>query len=310
LTDSLRDPAVRDLAWVIGAPGLLDAAAYRGRVVDDAWCRSQLEACLPWLTALDAAPASLHDFIAARRTRRLGHYFESLIAFWLAQLPGTQLISNNLQAQDGQRTVGEYDFLFRNASAEVCHWEVAVKFYLQARPLPEQCAFIGPGARDRLDIKLERVFTRQLELGNTPAGRAALPRGIVPGKAQAFIKGYLFYPAMQNGELPLPHAVIPGISGTHLRGWWMRQPVAELPQAAPDTRWMILPRLRWLAPVLLDTDDGIMTNNEMCAAIDQHFAASSEAMQLVELKRARSHDWREVARGFVVHAAWPQPDQT
>jgi len=301
---------VRDLAWIIGAPGLLDENAYAGRVVDDAWCQAQLQACLPWLTALDIDPRSLHDFVAARRTRRLGHYFESLIAFWLAHLPGTQVISSNLQAQDGQRTVGEYDFLFRDASADVCHWEVAIKFYLQARPLPEQCSFIGPGARDRLDIKLDRVFTHQLELGNTSAGRSALPPGITLRKAQAFIKGYLFYPAIHNGELPLPHTVIPGVSTTHLRGWWMRHPVAELPQTSADTQWMILPRLRWLSPVRMDTDDGIKTNNEMCTAINQHFATSSEAIQLAELKRTAAHGWNEVGRGFVVYATWPQPNQT
>ena len=82
--DSLCDPAVRDLAWVIGSPGLLDEnwAAYAGRVVDDAWCRAQLKTCAEWLAGLDNDPHSLHDFIAQRPTRRLGQYFESLIAFF------------------------------------------------------------------------------------------------------------------------------------------------------------------------------------------------------------------------------------
>lgn len=310
LMDTLHDPTVRDLAWVIGAPGLLDAAAYAGRVVDDAWCRTQLQACLPWLAELDTEPASLHDFIAARSTRRLGLYFESLIAFWLAHLPDTQLISKNLQAQDGSRTVGEYDFLFRDANADVCHWEVAVKFYLQATPLPEQRAFIGPGARDRLDLKLDRVFTHQLELSQTSAGRAALPPGIAPSKVQAFIKGYLFYPLRHSGEFSLPDTAVPGISGAHPCGWWMRHPVAALPQGSAESRWMILPRLHWLAPLHLDANESVMSNSEMCAAIDQHFAASSAALQLAELQQAAGHGWRETARGFVVHGAWPQPDLT
>ena len=43
LMDSLHTPAVRDLAWVIGSPNLLDEnhAAYAGRVVEGAWCDAQ-----------------------------------------------------------------------------------------------------------------------------------------------------------------------------------------------------------------------------------------------------------------------------
>jgi len=87
--DTLHDPTVRDLAWVIGSPGLLDAShpAYHGRVVDDAWCGAQLQASATWLTALDLAPLPLHSYIAARPTRRLGHYFEALIKFWLTHRP-------------------------------------------------------------------------------------------------------------------------------------------------------------------------------------------------------------------------------
>ncbi len=355
--DSLRDPAVRDLAWVIGAPVLPDAAfpAYTGRVVDDAWCRTQLQTCAPWLAALDSEPRSLHDFIAARPTRRLGHYFESLIAFWLAYLPSMQIIATNLQVKDSQRTLGEYDFLLRDASADICHWEAAVKFYLQAEPQAEQHVFIGPGARDRLDLKLDRVFSRQLKLGYTPAGREALPPDIALNKAQAFIKGYLFYPLTQtattlmsdsnsiskvkqggderatktvhthglgaseeaNAVSPMKWnwngATVPGISGSHLSGWWTRHPVAALPQTWPNTGWMILPRLRWLAPVRMDGDaivtgNGVMTNGKMCEMLNQHFADSTESLLVVELKRLADHSWRETARGFVVHATWPQFD--
>ncbi len=192
--DTLHDPAVRDLAWVIGSPSLVNASypAYLNRVVDDAWCNAQLQRSTAWLAGLDQKPLPLHQFIAARPTRRLGYYFETLIAFWLTHMPDTQIIATNLQVQDEQRTVGEYDFLFRNASAEVCHWEAAIKFYLQVEASTEQRSFIGPGARDRLDLKLARTFEHQLHLGHTPAGSNALPQGVRLGKTQAFIKGYLF----------------------------------------------------------------------------------------------------------------------
>ena len=302
--DSLRDPVVRDLAWVIGSPGLLDETwtAYAGRVVDDAWCRKQLNTSAPWLTELDNEPRNLHDFIAQRPTRRLGQYFESLIAFWLAHIPNTQIIATNLQVQNAQRTLGEYDFLFRDADGNICHWETAVKFYLQAEPLLEQRAFIGLAVRDRLDIKLDRVFQHQLELGHTPAGRAALPTGIVLKKTQAFIKGYLFYPAAQAGKSSIP---IPGVSDNHLSGWWTRHPVSPLPQTTPDSYWTILPRLRFLAPVRLDAEASVMERAEICAALDAHFAVSDESVQVIELQRNMDNSWREATRGFVMCSKWP-----
>ncbi|CAG9933204.1 conserved protein of unknown function [Candidatus Nitrotoga arctica] len=305
--DSLRDPTVRDLAWVIGSPGLLDEtwAAYAGRVVEDEWCRAQLKTCVQWLAGLDHDPHSLHDFIAQRPTRRLGQYFESLIAFWLAHIPDTQIFATNLQVQNAQRTLGEYDFLFRDADGNTCHWETAVKFYLQAEPLSEQHAFIGLAVRDRLDIKLDRVFQHQLELGHTPAGRAALPQGVALKKTQAFIKGYLFYPVIQVGKSFIPITPIPGVSVNHLSGWWIRHPVGVLPQATPDSYWTILPRLRFLAPVRLDAGASVMQHTEIGAALDAHFAVSDESVQVIELQRNMDNSWREATRGFVMCSKWP-----
>jgi hypothetical protein len=299
--DTLHDPAVRDLAWVIGSPGLPDALypAYQGRVVDDAWCKLELVKAEAWLLALDQAPHSLHDFIAARPTRRLGHYFETLITFWLSHVPGTQLIATNLQVQDEQRTLGEYDFLFRDAGGEIYHWEAAVKFYLQAEPLAETHAFIGPGTRDRLDLKLRRVFQHQLLLGNSAAGQQALPPGINLNRTQAFIKGYLFYHTTSFNRDD-----IQGVSSAHLSGWWMRHNRDKLPQTTADTRWAMLPRMRWLAPARLLADADMMTPAILNSLLDAHFSMHTDALLLFEMSRTES-GWQECSRGFVVGKTWP-----
>lgn len=299
--NTLRDPTVRDLAWVIASPGLLEAShpAYHGQVVDDAWCSAQLQACAAWLNALDLSPVELHNFIAARPTRRLGHYFEALIKFWLTHMPNTQIIATNLQVQDEQRTLGEYDFLFRDDSAAACHWEAAVKFYLQHEPLAEQRSFIGPGTRDRLDLKLERVFQHQLVLGHTHAGQRALPQGLQLDKTQAFIKGYLFYHASCLGRL-----AISGISAAHLCGWWVRHTLENLPQASAGSRWIILPRLRWLAPARLPDDALVMTYATLGSKLDEHFSSSKESVLVFEMTRV-ADEWQEKSRGFVVCSSWP-----
>lgn len=299
--DTLRDPSVRDLAWVMGSPGLLDASHrdYHGQVVEDAWCNAQLVTYAPWLAGLDLAPQALHDYIAAHPTRRLGHYFEILLAYWLKHMPDTRLIATNLQVHNGQRTLGEYDFLFNDASGSVCHWESAIKFYLQAEPRPEQRAFIGPGTRDRLDLKLERVFKHQLVLGNSLAGKQALPQGVTLDRSRAFIKGYLFYPAQQRVKI-----MAAGISAAHLTGWWARHGLDELPQASANNRWLMLPRMRWLSPALLAADAEVMTDAAIRAQLQEHFSASTDAVLLFEMRRVE-YGWQEQARGFVVCPSWP-----
>lgn len=300
--DTLHDPAVRDLAWVIGSPGLVETShpTYEGRVVSDAWCGEQLQTCTSWLAALDAAPQQLHEYIAARPTRRLGHYFESLISFWLARIPDTQILACNLQVQHEQRTLGEYDFLFRDAGAEIVHWEAAVKFYLQVEPLAEQRAFIGPGTRDRLDLKLDRVFQHQLLLGMSDAGSQALPQGVKLDKAQAYIKGYLFYHVSTPEKL-----AVPGISAAHLTGWWARHSSEQLPQRSAESSWIIQPRLRWLAPARLTEDVGVLTRSELNIWLDKHFSQDADAVLIFEMEQLAIGGWRECSRGFVVCSSWP-----
>ena len=302
LIDTLQDSAVRDLAWVIGSPGIIDPnyPDYLNRVVDDAWCNAQLKQHANWLTTLDNAPLALHQFIAARPTRRLGHYFETLIAFWLTHMPDTHIVAHNLQVQDEQRTLGEFDFLFRNAEMEICHWETAVKFYLQAEASTEQCSFIGPGSRDRLDLKLDRVFKHQLLLGQTPAGSQALPNNLKLDKAQAFVKGYLFYHASTTNTL-----AISGISAAHLSGWWMRHALDAVPQQSSDSHWIIPTRLHWLAPARLPEETVVMSSSQLHEKLNEHFSFYTDSLLLFEVTRTTTGEWHEISRGFVVCSNWP-----
>jgi len=316
LLHTLQDPAVRDLAWVIGSPGLVDAGypPYANHVIDDAWCAEQLKNSTEWLVALDKNPADLHQFIAARPTRRLGHYFETLIAYWLNHQPDIEIIAANLQVRDASRTVGEYDLLLRTVRS-VCHWEVAIKFYLQTKMPATLHTFLGPGGHDRLDLKLARIFQHQLRLSDTESGLAALPNGVILDKTLAFIKGYLFYPvsffsanycaAMQGN---ISSSVTAGVSVQHLAGWWIRHAETPLPQHAANSGWIILPRMRWLSPAKLSAETAVQTYGEMCLTLAQHFQVSDEALLLAELNRDRLNSWHEITRGFVVHEKWPSLD--
>jgi len=92
--DSLRDPAVRDLAWVIGSlvywMNLASMRTRGGRYL----VSHAIKTCAQWLATLDIEPRSLHDFIASVQLVAW-QYFESLIAFLLAHIPDTQIIATN-----------------------------------------------------------------------------------------------------------------------------------------------------------------------------------------------------------------------
>ena len=130
-----------------------------------------------------------------------------------------------------------------------------------------------------------------------------MPAGTKLDRAQAFIKGYLFYHVSTAGRV-----AIDGISAAHQWGWWLRHKEAKLPQASADNRWIIQPRLRWLAPVRFADDAGVMASATLEAVLDAHFGASSEALLVIELVREASCGWRETARGFVVCSTWPAID--
>lgn len=68
LLTQLRVPAVRDLAWAIGSPTLLDPgfAGFAQRVVSDRDCVCYLKRCASWLRDLNDSPTALLEFLFRR----------------------------------------------------------------------------------------------------------------------------------------------------------------------------------------------------------------------------------------------------
>ena len=82
----LRQPQVRDLAWIILAPPLLHTAPWTQRhpLAGSRWAERP-EDLQAWLLALDDASQPLVDWLAQAPTRRLGLYYERLWQFALHQ---------------------------------------------------------------------------------------------------------------------------------------------------------------------------------------------------------------------------------
>jgi len=78
LLASLRDAAVRDLAWLLLSADLLRAQPPVGVLANPFETPLEAAATVDWLRALDAAPEPLHRDLAATRVTRLGRYAERL----------------------------------------------------------------------------------------------------------------------------------------------------------------------------------------------------------------------------------------
>lgn len=301
-----RHQAVRDLAWAVGSPPLLRPADSREsgdgpRWLDQVWCDQTLSTSQDWLTALDHDPTDLLAHLAHEQDHRLGSHFESLLAFWLSW-PGNphyELVERNLPVRDNGRTLGEFDFLVRERGrGELQHWEVAVKFFLGVQPGGQARHWIGPGLRDRLDLKLERLRSHQLRLGNSPAGRRLLAeRGLNGVRPVCLVKGCLFYPAGAEHLLWSPRDAAPG----HLRGWWQDHAslLARWGDAGLD--WLHLPKANWMTAVRPAPDAEPLAPPQdihaLLAGLPQDGLRS--AICVIGLR-----DGCEVTRGFVVPPGW------
>lgn len=292
----LSNPHVRSLAWLLDSPDLLDPAAprWKGRIA--ALPLGAAQAAKEWLAALDRSPGPLHDYLQIHSFMRLGRYAEKLMAFYFRSQD--ILLEHGLQVKgENNQTVGEFDFLLK-LSEGLAHWEFATKFYLLHADRQSTADglladyFVGPGLSDTLGTKMNKILCRQLALGRHPAAQMLLPQPVV--KAQALIKGWLFY---HCGE-PFPDAGF-GISSRHCRGFW-----CELQEFEPNgyERFIILPRLQWLAPAQVNIAD-TMTFAELLCALERQFEEAAMPA-LIAILACEGGEALEIARGFVTPCRW------
>lgn len=103
---------------------------------------------------------------AVFKHHRLGKLVEEFVFHQLKNTDSVSWICDNLQIQDGKRTVGEIDALYRHEESPV-HLEVAYKFYLldTLEEHEEPLAYwIGPNRKDNLFYKLGKLQGKQFPL--------------------------------------------------------------------------------------------------------------------------------------------------
>lgn len=286
--DETRAQALRDLRWLLLSPPLLNTTpgAFSAEVQQfDAQDTRLIE---DWLDRLDhdaAAPgAPWQDTVLAAsgtagRPLPLGRRAEHLLKFFLQHGPTHRLLASHQVVLTAQgSTQGEIDFLVEDRHGERWHWELAVKFYLCQciAPVVDAGDLVGPDGRDRLSVKLKRLFEHQLRL-QPPA-----PWGATSWRRAAFVRGWLFHPA--GHPMPTCAAVNPA----HLRGAWTTPRHADSPDL---TGWLPLPRAHWLSPACRPGPP----------APSPRPVDTGRAQLWVHLQpQADGRGWRETERCFVV----------
>ena len=289
-----RHHCVADLAWAVSSPPVLCYPDSDCVWFNDGWYRELYRQIEPRLLQLDNDPQELESLLAAQKDQRLGNYFETLWAFALELSPRFQLIERNLQIFDGDRTLGELDFIVLDKeSGRHAHWELAIKFYLGVGNTVNQSAWHGPGKKDRLDLKVKHLRQRQTLLSAHPLVQAMLrERGIIIEDCAVLLKGRLFYPSKSYSPGNFPRAANP----SHLAGQWLTR--QQLHHFGAGSRFRPLLRSGWMSEYSTADDKAAFSIDELINCVNN-------GLYRFPLHVVRLEGENEKERLFIVDDNWP-----
>ena len=302
------EQCLRDLAWLLTSPPLLSLAPQAYSATVQRFTPEQTQAINAWLLQQNGADL-LNFILQAQPTSapmRLGRYAERLMLYFFSHCALLQLIAANVPlrqtATDSLQThttLGEFDFLLTDNTGTHWHWELAVKFYLyhpSATTAAKADDFKGPAGKDTLALKLNKMFSRQLQ-HQPPA-----PYQRSDWQPAAYARGWLFYPFEDKNTLGA------GLNPQHGRGWWENlDSFTQQRMFDTDSRFVHLPRLFWLSRYEQATKSGaltLMTHAEMSVHL-QNFWRNADTRtqasgQLIAELAPQGERWVEVSRGFVL----------
>jgi hypothetical protein len=292
-----QNPLVRDLAWAVFSPSLLDSKSGL-EVTDDKFLGVSHEALVDFrsrLGALDHDPQSLESAIG-EASHRLGDYFEALIEFWLRSCPCCHKIERHFHLSLEHKGLGEFGFLyFSDLVSATCHLEVACRYYLLQGDPDNLASYVGLDRKDTLEKKIF-ALRRRLALSNNTRVKALLEKEqLLPITSACLIKGYILYPLNDDASfVPIPTE---GIHTHHLSGWWARHDDRLWKERVGETRLLILPKREWLAPREYDEGDVAFLKNSFL----REDRLPQKPPFLLAVYHLGDGIWKEHERGMIVN---------
>jgi len=296
----LNNSIVRDLAWVIDSPPLIQGnVAHCSWTTTNQWHRAYRE-FTTHLTAIKDNPRALQKLISEQTDRRLGHRFETLLTYWFNSSERYDIICQNLQVQDTNRTLGEFDFIVKDKQTkQTQHWEVACKFYLGIGDTNNIENWHGPMLKDRLAIKYERMQSRQSRLSKQVAAKKMLAEmNTHIDQHICLMKGRLFYPISQ--QQPQKPSLI---SPDHQHGWWARPSQFTNQFQHQALRWRFLNKQQWLSTQLFDANDTFYSAEELANIFSTDSDRRPTCIAGFNIDGITTE---EVSRGFLVPKDWAE----
>lgn len=245
--EKFQHQVIRDLVWLLTTPQLCHCTAECWQIPTPDW---------DTLVQLDANPHSIDAWFTDKKSELLGHYHEYLWLFYFHIHPETEILASNLIVQGENRTLGEFDLIIKDQrDGLIWHLELAIKFYLGTDSgwgKPHAWShWLGVACQDSMEHKWQRLINQQLKLGEQPEVqqwlcRIAEEQALIPDRASALTRGYLFYPAHLSPPLPSPKMMNP----EHLKASWitLSQWIKNY-QTATKPEWRICRKPHWMASV-------------------------------------------------------------
>ncbi|QUJ66540.1 DUF1853 family protein [Photobacterium sp. GJ3] len=222
-----------------------------------------------WLTAF-RKNAIIPSAATYKGNQRLGFYYQWLWQQLIEHHPDYELVGEELQLQEGKRTLGAIDFLVYNKiEAQLEHWEVAIKFYLA-----HQHRWLGPNSADNLDNKIKKMVEHQLEMANHPAYQAQYAADLgQPVCQRLIVQGRLFEHFHQEetgSDLPINPAVQSG------RWCFQSQATGNQLRALTKREWLTPPAFSSSHQALLPDEitvptQGIDENQQIWFIVPDHW---------------------------------------
>jgi len=221
---------------------------------------------------------------------RLGHQMEHVFKQLVAHSPDYEILLHNLSVKDGNRTLGEIDFVLRNVqTAQLIHIELTYKFYIINPEISEPIhQLMGPNRRDMFFTKMEKIKNDQFQLLHTEEGVKALHNNNIDATKvshKTCYKAQLFEPYGGN------QVAIRPLNTACFKGYWLR--FADFKTADFKTYTFYIPfKSQWV----IEPHEHVQWSNHFETLMDINLRMLKENAPMVWMKKSTT----EFEKFFVV----------